>query len=140
MYCSLKHFSFLFYCKVALYPLIICLHLSCQNNTFLFFFSDTGLLQGSKEHVNRVIRGPSVSAPEVFVKFFNCNHSMELCTAFLHITFYSFQDAKCELCEFLVTIIDKELGQNASLEKINSTIYGLCNLLPAAIKPEVSLN
>lgn len=79
----------------------------CTNGTL-----NTGLLQGLKEHVNRVIRGPSVSAP---------------------------QDAKCELCEFLVTIIDKELGQNASLEKINSTIYGLCNLLPAAIKPECEL-
>ncbi|XP_078318878.1 uncharacterized protein LOC111118976 isoform X2 [Crassostrea virginica] len=71
-----------------------------------------GLLQGIKEHVTRSIQGPSALSP---------------------------QDAKCELCEFLVNIIDKELGQNASLDKINNTIYGICNLLPATIQPTCDL-
>lgn len=52
---------------------------------------------------------------------------------------FAFQDAKCELCEFLINIIDQELGQNSSLDKINNTIYSICNLLPDAIKATVRI-
>lgn len=45
----------------------------------------------------------------------------------------------CELCEFVVNIVDQELGQNASVDKINNTIYSLCNLLPDAVKVTVSV-
>ncbi|XP_061195678.1 uncharacterized protein LOC133203893 [Saccostrea echinata] len=72
----------------------------------------SGLMEGFREHAYKIMRGPSATSP---------------------------QDAKCELCEFLVKIVDQELGQNASLDKINNTIYGLCNLLPAAVKATCDL-
>ncbi|XP_062615801.1 uncharacterized protein LOC134277489 [Saccostrea cucullata] len=92
----------------GLNPLKTCETLKlCTNGTIY-----TGLMEGFREHVSKIMRGPSAISP---------------------------QDAKCELCEFLVKIVDQELGQNASLEKINSTIYGLCNLLPATIKATCNL-
>ena len=44
----------------------------------------------------------------------------------------------CELCELLVQIVDSYLGQNASADTINQTVYDLCNDLPDPIKTTVS--
>ncbi|KAK3089587.1 hypothetical protein FSP39_004851 [Pinctada imbricata] len=49
------------------------------------------------------------------------------------------QDAKCEVCEFLVTTIDQFITKNTTKEQINSTVYSLCNILPDAIKATCEL-
>ncbi|XP_053381659.1 uncharacterized protein LOC123562193 [Mercenaria mercenaria] len=40
-------------------------------------------------------------------------------------------DIKCEICELIIQGIDSIVGNNASAEKINATIYTLCSDLPA---------
>ncbi|XP_048763625.2 uncharacterized protein LOC125671775 isoform X4 [Ostrea edulis] len=72
----------------------------------------TDLLRGFREQANKIMRIPPAASPE---------------------------DAVCELCEFVVNIVDQELGQNASVDKINNTIYSLCNLLPDAVKVTCNL-
>ncbi|KAK6187859.1 hypothetical protein SNE40_005792 [Patella caerulea] len=42
--------------------------------------------------------------------------------------------AGCELCEFVVQLIDGFVQQNSSEEAINATIYKVCNSLPDPIK------
>ncbi|XP_060558736.1 uncharacterized protein LOC132719018 [Ruditapes philippinarum] len=39
-------------------------------------------------------------------------------------------DIKCDICELIIKEIDTIVGQNASAEKINATIYNLCSQLP----------
>ncbi|WAQ97104.1 SAP-like protein [Mya arenaria] len=41
-------------------------------------------------------------------------------------------DVKCDICELLVQELEKLIGANATDEKINATIYGLCDQLPGA--------
>ncbi|WAQ97103.1 hypothetical protein MAR_029793, partial [Mya arenaria] len=41
-------------------------------------------------------------------------------------------DIKCDICERLVQELEKLIGANATDEKINATIYGLCDQLPGA--------
>ncbi|XP_052262276.1 uncharacterized protein LOC127866048 isoform X12 [Dreissena polymorpha] len=43
-------------------------------------------------------------------------------------------DIKCDICELIIQELDKLVGQNASAEKINSTIYALCDKLPGTAK------
>jgi len=47
-------------------------------------------------------------------------------------------DVKCELCELLVTELDKLIGDNATDAKINATIYELCSKLPSTVQAFVS--
>lgn len=49
-------------------------------------------------------------------------------------------DVKCDICELVIRGIDDLVGKNASEEKINSTIYEICNDLPGSAKTFVSLN
>ncbi|KAH3861880.1 hypothetical protein DPMN_024833 [Dreissena polymorpha] len=47
-------------------------------------------------------------------------------------------DLKCDICELIIQELDQLVGQNASAEKINSTIYALCDKLPGTAKTFVS--
>ncbi|XP_046568784.1 uncharacterized protein LOC124277160 isoform X9 [Haliotis rubra] len=42
----------------------------------------------------------------------------------------------CEFCQFAINIVEKYLEKNASLPKINETLYGFCNSLPDPLKSE----
>lgn len=47
-------------------------------------------------------------------------------------------DVKCDICELVIRGIDELVGKNASEEKINATIYEICNDLPGTAKTFVS--
>lgn len=47
-------------------------------------------------------------------------------------------DIKCDICELIIQELDSIVGQNASDEKINATIYNLCNYLSGTAKTFVS--
>jgi len=47
-------------------------------------------------------------------------------------------DIKCEICELIIKGLDGLIGQNASVEKINQTVYSLCNDLGGSFKDLVS--
>lgn len=48
-------------------------------------------------------------------------------------------DVKCDICELIIRGIDELVGKNASEEKINATIYEICNDLPGTAKTFVSI-
>jgi hypothetical protein len=48
-------------------------------------------------------------------------------------------DIKCEICELAVHKPDELIGQNASKDKINSTMYQICNDLSGTSKIYVSM-
>lgn len=43
-------------------------------------------------------------------------------------------DIKCDICELIIQELDSLVGKNASAEKINATIYDLCNDLSGSAK------
>lgn len=47
-------------------------------------------------------------------------------------------DIKCEICELIIKEADSIIGKNASEEKINATIFEICNDLPSSAKSFVS--
>ncbi|WAQ97105.1 hypothetical protein MAR_029795 [Mya arenaria] len=49
-------------------------------------------------------------------------------------------DLKCNICELLVQELEKLIGANATDEKINATIYGLCDQLPGTAASFVRTN
>jgi hypothetical protein len=48
-------------------------------------------------------------------------------------------DIKCDICELIIKELDTIVGQNASAEKINATIYNLCSQLPGTAAKYVSI-
>lgn len=47
-------------------------------------------------------------------------------------------DLKCDICELIIKGLDSIIGKNASEEKVNATIYELCNDLSGSAKAFVS--
>jgi hypothetical protein len=47
-------------------------------------------------------------------------------------------DIKCDICELIIRELDNIVGNNASANKINATIYNLCSQLPGTAAKYVS--
>ncbi|XP_069123595.1 uncharacterized protein [Argopecten irradians] len=43
-------------------------------------------------------------------------------------------DAKCELCELMIGILDRYINMNSTQEKLNQTVYGVCAVLPSQLQ------
>ncbi|XP_033733732.1 uncharacterized protein LOC117322890 isoform X2 [Pecten maximus] len=43
-------------------------------------------------------------------------------------------DARCELCELMIGILDRYINMNSTHEKLNQTVFSLCTVLPAQLK------
>ncbi|XP_060083539.1 uncharacterized protein LOC132562787 [Ylistrum balloti] len=43
-------------------------------------------------------------------------------------------DARCELCELMIGIVDRYLEANTTQQKLNETVYNLCGVLPSTLK------
>ncbi|XP_063444046.1 uncharacterized protein LOC134724753 isoform X2 [Mytilus trossulus] len=48
-------------------------------------------------------------------------------------------DAKCELCEFVVQLLDQYLASNKTTAAVNSSVMQICNLLPGSLKGQCIL-
>ncbi|KAL4240574.1 hypothetical protein ACF0H5_001366 [Mactra antiquata] len=44
-------------------------------------------------------------------------------------------DAECELCKFVVQLLDNALANGGTVEKVNATLITICNSLPDTYKP-----
>ncbi|XP_067671257.1 uncharacterized protein [Haliotis asinina] len=42
----------------------------------------------------------------------------------------------CEFCQFAINVVERYIQKNASISKINDTLYGFCNSLPDPLKSE----
>ncbi|OWF36411.1 uncharacterized protein LOC110441718 isoform X2 [Mizuhopecten yessoensis] len=45
-------------------------------------------------------------------------------------------DARCELCELMIGMLDRYIQGNATKQEINETVYSLCTVLPSQLKKE----
>lgn len=55
-----------------------------------------------------------------------------------HVRFQG--DLKCDVCEEVIKFLDSYIEKNASIDKINETLYRLCSGLPSgAIQDLVSM-
>lgn len=48
-------------------------------------------------------------------------------------------DAKCELCKFVVRLLDETLANGGSIAKLNETLIGICDNIPDQYKGIVSV-
>ena len=53
--------------------------------------------------------------------------------------FYLQKDLKCDLCEAVLQLLDAAIEKNATKEKINATVYKICDSLPGTLKDLVSV-
>ena len=53
--------------------------------------------------------------------------------------FHLQKDLKCDLCEAVLQLLDAAIEKNATKEKINSTVYQICDSLPGTLKDLVSV-
>lgn len=56
-----------------------------------------------------------------------------------HVVFLLQADARCELCKFMVELLDESLQKNATMQSINAILMQICNALPATTKPTVGV-
>lgn len=59
----------------------------------------------------------------------------------LFFDFFHFQKSvKCDICELVIKELDSVIEQNATIDKINETLYQTCNKLPGALQDLVCIN
>ena len=44
------------------------------------------------------------------------------------------EDAKCEICKYIIQLLNEAVGKNASIAQVNNTLYEICSYLPDNIK------
>ncbi|XP_071108279.1 uncharacterized protein [Haliotis cracherodii] len=103
-----------------------------------------GLVEGQNERCRDIVHGIAPSMLSLLVDnvhpYVMCS-TLEMCpvehveheeTQVEHVS----KTTLCEFCQFAINIVERYVQKNASIPKINETLYNFCNDLPDPLKSE----